>query len=56
LAPLLPQASGHGRNWTSDLREVVNALRYRLRSLLFRAVPDVALTINREQAGTVRRH
>lgn len=32
LEPLLPQHSGRGRNRTTDLREVVNALRYMVRS------------------------
>ncbi|CCG09014.1 IS4 family Transposase [Pararhodospirillum photometricum DSM 122] len=32
LEPLLPQPSGRGRKRTTDLREVVNALRYMVRS------------------------
>jgi putative transposase len=32
LEPWLPQTSGHGRKRTTDLREVVNALRYMARS------------------------
>lgn len=31
LEPLLPQPSGRGRKRTTDLREVVNALRYMVR-------------------------
>lgn len=78
IAPLLPSPARTGRKRTTDLREVLNAIRYMVRSgcewrmlpvhfppwqtvywwfrrfvrlLLFRTIHDVAVMIDREQAG-----
>jgi putative transposase len=78
IEPILPQPARRGRKRTTDLREVVNAIRYMVRSgcewrmlpihfppwqtvywwfrrfvrlLLFRTIHDVAVMIDREQAG-----